>query len=444
MFKPGQIIILLLISVTFALCRKEFDHAPLTVINEGQKIGIRALKNKVPLQPSVYRFSSGDTCIYCTVTADESSGSFYRQVFVRDDEGLAIQLNLQSSGGIYAGDRIRINLNNSVVKHANGVYSLDSVSTEKQIVKLSSGNKVSAKVTNIGQIWSGITSAEDLQSQLVELNNVEFVYSHRNVQLGDPIGRSRKELVLTDCNSNTITAVTSGFSNFAGRNSPDGNGKLTAIVTRYNTTMRLELRQYADLAMQGPVCTSSAVTSGTFVLGSAVTELNENFSTAEDNSDFSATGWINYVEAGKSKWKGHLKSSIYKTVRATAFGGKEKTITWLISPPVVFSSQMKLSFKSGTEYFKTGHTEPLMAFISTNFDGSNFSAANWTALRELNYAGEGDGNYSGAGGLKSSGELSLKDHPLFASYSGTFVLAFRYWGEPGLETNVHLDDVLAR
>jgi hypothetical protein len=321
------------------------------------------------------------------------------------------------------------------------MYSLDSVNLEKNVVKLSSGISTPPKVTSISQILAGITNGADQQSQLVVLNAVEFVQEHRQVPLGGTTGK--KELTLTDCNSNTITLTTSAFANYRNELTPAGNGKIVAIVTRYENHMDLTLRRYQDMTMQQPACTNSMSTAGgTFVIGQAISQIAENFSGVSDLTEFSQAGWINYNEKGKGKWKGNVKAVIYKALRATAYGAGEKNITWLISPPVVYRDGLKLSFKSGIEYFKTGHADYLIAYVSTDFNGQNFKTANWIALTGAVYAGSSDGNYSGSGGLRSSGEIRLKDLALFSGYTGQFFVAFRYSGEPGFDTNVYLDDVV--
>jgi hypothetical protein len=424
-------------------CKKQFDEPPVKVLSEGQTLTVSAILSRAPANPSIYKFS-GDTSLYCIVTADEISGSFYRKIFVIDDEGSAIVINLLSSGGIYIGDRIRINLDGTSVIHANGSFSLDSVSKEKHIVKVSSGHRVLPKSVTLSQVLASI-NGPDLQSQFVELNNVEFVYSDRNIQLGDPIGKTKKELTLTDCQSNTITVSVSGFANFASKMSPSANGKIAGMVTRYNNAMELEMRNYSDLMMTGPVCTGSAsAVTATFSISSPITELNENFNTASDQVEFSSGGWTNYCEKGKTKWKGNVKAAIYKAGKITAFGSGQAIVSWLISRPITYKSSLKLSFKTGAEYFKTGHAQPIMAYICTNLDGTNMSSANWTPISTAVYITDSDGSYSGAGGLRSSGEIELKNIPLLSGYTGVFFVGFKYQGEPGFDTNIYLDDVIVR
>lgn len=421
----------------FTCCKKEFDHPPVKHIPDGNSISIKQIKSRVTALHPSYRFTN-DTTLHCIITADESSGNFYKCVFVQDSEGEALRINLLSGGGLYIGDKIRINLNDAVIKLTAGSLSLDSVDLEKNIVKISSGNPVMAFPCTINQI-----KTQDLQSKLVEINGVEFIFAHRNVSLGDAVNRTTKELILTDCHSNTLTLRTSGYADYAANKSPEGNGRITGIVGRHNNGIFLELRRYKDLQMAQAPCTGSATTlTGTFVLAPAVQSINENFSGCNDQADFDQDGWINYNENGKAKWKGNVKAVIYKALKATAFGTGESSSCWLIAPPIVYKPSLKISFRTGVEYFKIGHQQPVMAYLSTDFDGTNLKTANWTALDQADYAGSSDGNYTGAGGLRSSGIINLNTIPLLKNHSGTFCLAFKYSGGPGHDTNIYLDDLV--
>ena len=424
-------------------CRKQFDHPPLDEPGETQQISVTDLRGRVPENSGVYRFT-GDTGLYCTVIADESSGNFYSAVFVRDDEQKAILVNLKERGGIYTGDRIRIHLDGVYVKNANGCFALDSVSASENIVKISSGNKVTPKASTIRQVLEGLNGGPDLQSDLVELNEVEFIHAHRMQQFADPVSRIRKDLTLTGCSGNTIALSTSGFADFAGKLTPDLNGKIAAIVVRQGEFLHLELRRHGDINMTAPACTGSASPTGTFVLPAAIQTVDEHFNEVNDQSDFIQEGWINCNQLGTVRWKGNLKAGNYRALKMTCYGSAEKTVSWLIAPPLTYSPGKRISFRTGVEYFKSGHLEPLMAFVSTDFDGKNLATANWTALTQAVYAGMSDGNYNGPGGLKSSGEIPLSNIPLLAKGSGTFCLAFKYTGEPGFDTNVYVDDVVVK
>lgn len=430
----------------FSGCRKKFDQPPPVVISEGKTITVSQLRARVPVTSSVYRFTEGDTSLYCTVTADETSGNFYGCVFARDDGHTAIRINLTAPGGLFTGDRIRINLNGVTVRHANNSFSLDSVSLAKNVVKHSSGNKVMPKIVTLHQLLQSLSGGIDLQSDLVQLNDVEFVYDQRGVNYADAIAQNSIERAVTSCDGYTVPVYTSGFANFAAQKTPTGRGSLSAIVTRHNNSLRLELRTAKEVRMNEAACTSSlTANAGTFVLAAPVATIEEHFDEVNDNRDVQKPGWINYNESGKARWKGNLKAGSYRAVKATAFGAGEKTVTWLISPPVKLSANMQLSFRTGVEYFKTGHIEPLLAYVSTDFDGQNLKTANWVAITQAAYAGSTDGNYNGPGGMKSSGIINLHELPLLKSaQQQTFCIAFKYTGEPGFDSNVYLDDVVVK
>ncbi len=432
-------------------CKKEFDVPPLGSVAESGRITIAEMKKRLTGPVGHYYFSSGDTNVYCMVTSDESSGNFFRQIHVRDDEGSAIQLRLISDGGLFVGDRIRINLNNKYLVIANNMIYLDSVDTDNAVVKLSSGNEVLPKVTTLSDILANAaypSDAANLQSQLVELNGVEFDAVVRGKTFADAVSKTSSEYLVRDCLGKSISVRTSGRCNFAGKTIPSGNGKLIAIVSQYDSEMQLTIRAFTDVKMVNSACTSvptgTAPNTATFALAAPVTSINESFNDAVQNITFEQGGWINYNETGNSKWKGNIKSGNYKALKATSYGTAENNAMWFISPPIVYNSSLKLSFKSAVEFYSAGHTEPLMAYISTDYNGRNFATSSWTKLSGVNYANAADVNYTGPLGLKSSGEISLKTITGLQSYSGNFFVAFRYCGDQAHTSNFYLDDIMVQ
>ncbi|MBL7918642.1 MAG: hypothetical protein JNM96_09600, partial [Bacteroidia bacterium] len=140
---------------TFNSCKKEYDNPPLKQVNDGAQLFVQQLKLRVPNSPSSFKMAGGDTNLYATVIADELSGNIYKQVFVKDATGNAIQINLVNSGGLYVGDKIRINLNNKYIVNANNMIYIDSVDVEKSVVKISTGNAVTPKVVTLSQVLLG-------------------------------------------------------------------------------------------------------------------------------------------------------------------------------------------------------------------------------------------------------------------------------------------------
>lgn len=445
-FLSYSVIILL-----FSFCKKTFDNPPYKTLNEGAQISISQLKQKIAASTFAYKFGLGDTNLYCTVTGDESSGNLYKQVYVRDEAGAALQINLLNPGGLFVGDKIRINLNGIYLISANSMVYLDSVDLEKSMVKLSSGNAVTPKVTTISDILKYANNPLDpssLQSQLVELNNVEFDSVSRGKSFADAIGKAAINRTLTTCSYQKITVRTSGRSNFSAKVCPNGNGKVIALVSQYANDMQLTIRNYNELQMDGKLCTGptpTVVVTNTFVLASAVNSLSESFDAVTSSSDFTPIAWINFNEIGSVKWKGHLVSSTYKALKASAYNsGNSNNSMWLISPPINYKNSLTLSFKSGFAFWDAGHPNALMAYVSTNFNGSNFSSANWTPITSANYADGNGSQYTGPFGLKASGTITLNSMALFNNYSGTFFIAFKHMGSTAFNSDIYLDDIVVQ
>src|SRR4051812_46009412 len=119
--KDYGIIILLISLVIFNFCKKKFDAPPFAPASDGAHLSIAQLKARIADTMSAYKFGVGDTNLYCTVTCDETSGNLFRLVYVRDEGGDALRLNLVDNGGLFTGDRIRVNLNNLMMVNSNNV-----------------------------------------------------------------------------------------------------------------------------------------------------------------------------------------------------------------------------------------------------------------------------------------------------------------------------------
>jgi hypothetical protein len=110
--------------------------------------------------------------------------------------------------------------------------------------------------------------------------------------------------------------------------------------------------------------------------------MNEDFARGfVDNTTLTSSGWINYNEAGTAKYKWQeYQHNAY--AEFTSFqSGDATNIAWLISPAIDLSKQSgeKLTFESAQSYV-TSSSNSLEALISTDFDGTNVTAATWQTL----------------------------------------------------------------
>lgn len=425
--------ILLGLTLLIYSCKKEYDHPPLKGINDGAKITIKKMKERIPTFASsyAYTFKGGDTNLYCTVISDEVNGNFYQQVFAQDDAGGAIQINLKESGGVYTGDNIRINLNQISLVSANNMIYLDSVDASKSIVKISSGNRVQPKTTTLSQLLTysanpGHTAS--LQSQLVELNGVEFKPNPLYSTFADAIGKTSVNQTLTTCEAGqTLILRTSGRSNFAGKSLPNGNGKIIGIVTQYNSTMQLTLRDYKEVNMIGPLCSSPINTNVTSAI------LHKDF----NDFSISSGGWTVYSVSNTAVgWTtSTFSTSTTPFAKISGFTGGVNTNSenWLISPVINLSSTQNpvLTFQSAAKFSGT----TLDVLVSTNYVSGNPSSGNWVSLSPNFVLSPSSGNYL----WTPSGSVLLSGFK-----TNTTRIAFKYRSTTVGATTYELDDILVK
>lgn len=401
-------------------CKKKYDAPPQQIIPSGNPTTIAALKAMYAGHDTTFR---SDINLYCTVIADETSGNFYKESYVRDATG-AIHLRLVASGGLYVGDSLRINLKGATLTQYQGIIQLDSINVDKMVVKQKSGLNPSPITLNITQI------NDNYLSQLIKLNNVEFIASDKNQYFADATNQVSLNRTITDCNNYQTLVRTSGYANFASQKTPSGNGSLIGIVGKYGGQYQLYIRNYNEVQMNGPTCGSVPSTT-----------LNETFSAATPSANINLLGWINTNINGITLWQ--ADNTAYAgntTARASLYyastNGAWDTL-YLITPPIqATGSAQTLSFNVGVKYYSAGHPNLLSVMISTNYNGTGSpTAATWTTVPGFNIP---NGNTAS---LQSAGSVNLAT-VLPPGYTGTYRIAFKHYGKKGTYTsNVYIDNV---
>ncbi|MDO8999469.1 MAG: DUF5689 domain-containing protein [Bacteroidota bacterium] len=402
-------------------CKKEFDTPPLKTVNDGAQLSIQQLKARVPSSPSSFKFGMGDTNLYATIIADETSGNIYKQLFVKDDLGAAIQLNLVNSGGLFVGDRIRINLNKLYVINASSMIYIDSVDIEKSVVKISSGTAVTPKVVTMSEILAGTvpTNSNSLQGQLVQINNVEFIPNAIIPTFADAIGKATVNQYIKTCVAGqSLTVRSSGYANFASKLLPTGNGNFVAVVTQYNSTMQLTIRNYNEIQMTGPLCGSGPPPAGTY--------LTKNF----DDNSITSGGWSSQNVNGTINWTtATFGNQTFAKITNFVASANVPCETWLISPALSLATSTNPILVFQNAYKFAG--APLQAYISTNYTSGAPSTATWTNLPFT----LSSGNYV----FVSSGNISLSAYKV-----NNVRIAFKYSGTSTDGSTWEIDDVLVK
>ncbi len=416
--KKLNLVFILLLVITASSCKREYDQPPVPTIPEGNVITIADLK-------AMYSTSAveitEDYSIYATATTDESSGNFYKEVYVQDATG-AIQLRLTNSGGIYQGDSVRIYLNGTTLDNYNGMMQLDNVDTDNNIIKQATGKTVAPLVKTIDQL----TAAD--QAMLIQLEDVEFAATSLGATWANAATQSSVNHDLVDCSGiNTVLVRTSGYANFADDLIPELNGTFIGILGVYNTDLQLYVREPSDLNFVNPRCTG-----GGSVICNPVNGLNEDFNAQVINNPLDADCWNTESTDGTLRWACKDDAG-NKYAEASILGTSTSTNEmWVVSPEIIYSGSDALTFQ--TTHAGYNH-DGLTVWVSTDYNGSNAATATWTQLTAT-FAGSGDAS----GTWVNSGTIDLTGLGL----SGNYVIGFKYnaSGVGGQTTTYKLDNVI--
>jgi hypothetical protein len=381
--------------------KQEFDAPPAMEIPVGEVYDLQQLKDLYVGQPIQFDTAMS---VYAVVSADETSGNLYRNIYVQDATG-GINLRLKNPGGLYQGDSVRIYLNGLILGNYSGVMQLDSVDVDRNIIKLKTNVMVEPKVVTIPELSGG-----NYTGQLIQLDGVEFSAADTSQTWSDAIGLTTVNRILKDCDNNTVIVRTSGYANFAGVSLPNGNGSFIAVASRFNNDIQLYVRNVSEIQLNGTRCDGG----GGVEPGDPVTEFFVDFENQANEVDISLTGWINVATAGNRVWRGRsFDDNLY--AQATAFNSSDAlNETWLITPPILLDEmdEPKLEFLNAMAFWTHAG---LTVSISTDFNGSDIAGATWQPLT-FNMADQSSGNYNWV----ESGVIDL------SSFSGTAYIGFKY------------------
>ncbi len=415
----GTIVTLTLLQLSLVSCEREYDRPPIDEIPVGNVMDVATLRAMYTGTPISFQ---EDYSVYATVTSDESTGNFYKEAYIQDGTG-AIKLRMLASGGLYQGDSVRVYLRGTVLTNYNGLLQLDSVDVDKNVIKQAVGRHVQPLAISVSEI----TPAH--QSQLVRISDAEFMGNELGTTWANAVALASVNHKITDCDGNTILLRTSGYANFAGQTIPSGHGELTAIVGVFNSDLQLYVRHPNDAVFTAPRCTPPITIECNPVNG-----LLENFNSQIVNGPVNGLCWNTFATNGSLKWLIKDQGG-NRVAEASILGtGDNANEMWMVTPEIQSQGSDILTFDSACQNW---NHDGLTVWVSTNFDGSNISTANWMQLSP-NLATNGTGNNVFVG----SGNVSLQT-ALGAGYTGTYHVAFKYQasGVGGQTTTYRVDNV---
>ena len=343
-----------------------------------------------------YQFKK-DHSVFGYITMSDKIGNIYKSAYLQGgaDDDKAINLHLLSSGGVYEGDYVRVNLKGLVLSDYSGMIQLDSVHVDNNIVKLETRRFLEPELVDIENIGTG-----SYVGKLVKFRKVQFQQQYVGTTYADKEGQKTVNTYIEDELGNTMIVRTSGYANFAGDTIPAGSGSLVAIVSRYNTEYQLFIRNTNEVQLTGRR------------FGDVDVIFENNFDATPDG-EFADAGWQNNAVQGTATWK--CQEATEGKILSVSGNSGEQNETWLITPEIALQANSFLSFK--TRMLTSGNT--LTALIST--DGTN-----WTQL---------PANIASSTDWAISGDVSL------AQYSGNIRIAFKFESPVGVAGKYFLDEV---
>lgn len=414
------ILILGVIALQFS-CNKKYDNPPANDVPVGEIISIGDLKDLFTGSVTVI---DSNYSIVGNITTEETNGAFYKEAFMEDNSGAAIKLELKSSGGLYIGDSIRINISGVTMSEYGDLIQLDNIDVDQQVVKIATEKFVEPFESSINQL-----SINEDQSRLVKLNDVEF--TEMGMTYADAINLATGSRILSDCNGNTISVRTSGYANFADDTLPSGKGSVIGIFTIYNSEKQFVVRDINEVKLDSTRCNGSSGGSGS---GSGVLlkDFNDGSITSGNWKSFwtgttTTENWGEWeIFGGDVASAGNFDVSIFQNYACES---------WMVSPAVDLTSTSSpfLSFDNVVQY------EPgprLELFISSDYDGISNPSQQGTWIDLTNYVPNWDVD-SGDWDFVSSGNIDLTQF-----ISPTTTIAFKYTGTDSNGATWEIDNIL--
>ncbi len=342
------------------------------------------------------------------VVADDRTGNWYRSIEIQDETaGIQLRFGITDLFNYFPiGREIWVRCKNLELSDYNGLIQLGTIEgpvLNDFICRGDGGKEVQPQVVSIADLTT------DMVSTLLQLDEVQFDLADAGQPFADPVNLQAVNRVLKDCNSQyTVLVRTSGYSDFAGQNTPTGSGTFVGILSVYGDEFQFLVRDPAELMMDNDRCGPGS--------GPGLTSLQEDFQTGVNNEDIDFDGWLNLAVQGTRRWQAkEYNGNVY--AQATAYNSSDaENESWLITPAIDLSSPRTLSFESAQAYW---NHDGLSVWISTDFDGVDFASATWTEL-SCTLAGENDPYHEWV----PSGDVDL------SAFSGKGYIGFRYVGNP--------------
>ncbi len=377
------------------------------------------------------------------VVSSDETGNFFKQLIIQDQPenptaGISISTEATDLYTKYEpGRKIYFRVDGLYVGEFAGLPTIGTQSGDEvgRIGIEDFNNRIFRSLETFELVPTIVTinqalNNDNLLNTLVQFQNVQFpdnLAGNTYGECGSTFGVNRN---VEDCDNNIIIMRQSGFADFTCTLLPQGNGSLTAIVSAFNATKQLFIRDITDVDFTGERCEGEII-----IIGDANLPFMEDFEAQASGTGelVNILGWTNVnVNGGARKYEVREFSS-NKYAQASAFNSDENPFeVWLVTPGINLpaSSTPKLKFET-KDGFNNGTA--LTVSVSTDYAG-DITSATWTNVN----ATISTGNTSDYGAnFIPSGDIDL------TAYAGQAVFVrFKYAGSSsGVTTTYQIDNV---
>lgn len=458
-----------LVAATFSSCVKDDDwNTPEILCNNRFDAPTITMAEFVALAPAPTSSTSYSAATYkvpadgapvifdAYVVSSDENGNFFKTISFQDKPenptvGLQMEVDKASNYADFpVGAHIRIKANGLVLGLDRGTIKIGSIDPTYAIGRIPSvlltrylagvcnGNKmdvaqiVPTKLANLNE-----AKAAKYINTLVTVDDVQFVdevvlpqpttYINYIAGVGQDTDRG-----IEDKSGAASVIRNSGYASFGANLLPTGNGNLTFVVSKYNSSYQMLIRGLTDVKFDNPryIKPDPAPPKG----GTAISFLgsfSENFESYSVDTD-TFPKYVNDPLVGNRYWQ--LKTfSSNKYIQMSANAGTGSFQTYFIVP-VDFTAANTVAFRVNVGFY---NGDALKVYTTTNYTvGGNISEATLTDITS---------NFTipkiptlGYGVLTSAGTYNLP-----ASLTGNGFVVFKYEGAGnGVTTTVQIDDIV--
>lgn len=363
------------------------------------EISIAELKLKYNTKYKKPVLIDNDIYIKGYVSSSDKEGNFFKEIYIQDTPenptaGIKIIVNQVETYNQYnLGREVYIQLQGLYLgeeRAGNGVVTIGGSTGTDQfgttVKRLSESQRAQhlLRSKNTFNILPLVTTISDIDAQhigiYVHFDNVEFPENYDGQRYFDPTEDFDTVRKLRACsngiNYSHFQLQTSAYAVFKDALLPDGNGSIKGIITKNfdGSLFVMALNSINDVEMQSQKCQL-------LKLEDLDVLFQENFQSAVDDQDFDFPGWTNFAQKGKVAWTEQFTDDNGYAAFSSAGSGNASNIAWLITPVIVSesSSHRYLHFTAAHRGLKSPKNI-LEVLISTDYDGQEVIAAEWTLL----------------------------------------------------------------